>query len=537
MRYLLPALALFPLPAMAEVYTVASAPTAVTVYGGFAMVTRDVRLEVGAGAHEVILPDLPQWIDPGSLRVSLTGATLASTRLRNDALPPQPDSDSAAVIDAKARIDAAERALRDLDDRIQDAGLAAQGAAARISFLSGLASSETLPSEPQALAELAQMVGEQTLIATRAQLQAQRDARALGDGRAALETDLSDARAALAALTPPAVPQALLALGITAAQEGTVMASVSYPVAASWQPTYDIILQEEAETITLRRAALVSQNSGENWEGVALTLSTLAPNGQVVPSELSPTLLQFVDPLLRAQPEVQRSSAFSDLTEAGAPAPVMEALPQVSFDGPGVSYAVAGAVTIAQNAEGLRVALDTMAWDARVFARAVPRRDTTAFRMAEATNDSREPLLAAATAQLFVDGTLVGRAPFAAVAAGARFTQAFGPIEDLRLDYAVLDRSAGDRGIISRSNAQTQEVRLTIENLGSDAWDVELHETVPYSEQDDLLINWSAEPQADAVNLDDMRGLVQWDLALAPQTTQVIEISQTVRWPDGKVLR
>ena len=85
MRFITLALAALPLPALAETYTVTSAPTAVTVYNGYAMVTRDVTVDVDAGAHELVLPDLPQWVDAGSLRVSITGAELGSTRLRNDA--------------------------------------------------------------------------------------------------------------------------------------------------------------------------------------------------------------------------------------------------------------------------------------------------------------------------------------------------------------------------------------------------------------------------------------------------------------------
>jgi uncharacterized protein (TIGR02231 family) len=214
-----------------------------------------------------------------------------------------------------------------------------------------------------------------------------------------------------------------------------------------------------------------------------------------------------------------------------------EPVPQPNFDGPGVTYTLPAPLTIAQNAEGARVEFDALEFDARVFARAVPSRDTTAFLMAEAINNSPEPLLAANTAQIFVDGSLVGQTQFAAVPAGGDITQAFGPIEDLRLTHILLDRSKGDRGLISRSNAQTQELRMTVENLGNEEWNVELLEAVPYSEQDDLIIQWEAKPNADVADVDDRRGLLQWNLSVAPQTTKDISIEQSIRWPDGKILR
>ena len=541
MRFITLALAALPLPALAETYTVTSAPTAVTVYNGYAMVTRDVTVDVDAGAHELVLPDLPQWVDAGSLRVSITGAELGSTRLRNDALPPQPDGDSAAVIAAKAAIEDALRAVRDLDDKVQDAGLAATAAEARLAFLNGLAAKDTLPADPAALAELGEMIEAQTLVATQAQIAAQRAARRIGEERGDLEQAVQDARAALAALTPPAEPKALLALSVAASQAGNVVASISYPANASWEPTYDVVLSRgDSDSLTLRRAALIYQNSGENWDEVALTLSTLAPTGQVVPSELYPPLLRFEDPQIATKTELRSSmgaSADMAMEMAAAPVVAMAPTPRPNFDGPGVTYTLPGPISIARNAEGARVELDALSFDARVFARAVPARDQTAFMMVEAKNASLEPLLAAGTAQIFVDGALVGRSSFAAVPAGGGFVQAFGPLEDIRLSYALLDRSEGDRGFISRSNAQTQDVRMTLENLGAEAWDVEVMAAVPYSEQDDLVIEWAAKPAATAKDVDARRGLTQWDLSLAANASQEITIEQVVRWPDGKVLR
>jgi uncharacterized protein (TIGR02231 family) len=537
MRFLSLALAALPLPAMAETYTVTSAPTAATVYSGFAMVTSKVNVEVSAGAHEIILPDLPQWVDAGSLRASVTGANIGSTRLRTAALPPQPDGDSQAVVEAKERIKTAERALRDLEDSVQDANLAVKAAQARLIFLNGLSSSETLPSDPLALADLAQMIEAQTLSATQAQINAQREARRIGEDRADLIEDIANARAALAALTPPTEPKALLALSVNAADAGTVIATVSYPARASWQPTYDVALTtDDSGQMTIRRAAIVHQNTGENWDDVTLTLSTLAPSGQVVPSELYPHLLRFEDPQLRAKLQRSLNSLSAEMVAAPEPAMMEDAAAvQPNFDGPGVTYTLPRLITIAQNAEGARVELDALEFDARVFARAVPAQDQTAFLMAEAKNNSLEPLLAANTAQIFVDGALVGQSYFAAAPAGGDIVQAFGPIEDLRLTRTVLDRSEGDRGLISRTNAQTQEVRISIENIGSKSWDVELLDAVPYSEQDDLEIEWNAAPKPDVIDVDS--GLVQWNLAVEASETQEIKVEQIINWPDGKLLR
>ncbi|MBB3994305.1 uncharacterized protein (TIGR02231 family) [Sulfitobacter undariae] len=541
MRFISLALAALPLPALADTYSVSSAPTAVTVYNGYAMVTREVSVDVSAGTHELVFPDLPKWIEAASLRVNVAGAQLGSTRLRTDSLPPQPDADSPAVIAAKEQIEKAELALRDLEDRVEDASLTAQAAESRLAFLRGIATQKDLPAAPEDLANIAQMIEAQTLAARQALLASKRAARSINEDREDLVKAIKDAHAALASLTPPAEPKALLALSVAASEAGSVTASISYPANASWEPTYDVVLTRgDAESVTLRRAALIYQRSGENWNDVTLTLSTLAPTGQVLPSELYPTLLQFSDKQsLQKLGNARRGSISAEM--AAAPAAMMDMveptpLPTPNFDGPGVTYTLPNTLTIAQNAEAARIEMDALSFDARVFARAVPVRDQTAFMMAEATNTSQEPLLAASIAQIFVDGSLIGRSSFASVPAGGEFVQSFGPIEDLRLTHAILDQSEGDRGLIKRSNIQVQQVRMTLENIGSKTWDVEVMASVPYSEQEDLVIKSEAKPAATLKDVDDRRGLMQWDLSLAANATQEIIIDQDIRWPDGNVL-
>ena len=46
---------------------------------------------------------------------------------------------------------------------------------------------------------------------------------------------------------------------------------------------------------------------------------------------------------------------------------------------------------------------------------------------------------------------------------GAETELGFGPIRGLRLTRTTLDRNEGDRGIISRSNENTETVRIDVE--------------------------------------------------------------------------
>ncbi|APE44888.1 hypothetical protein BOO69_16855 [Sulfitobacter alexandrii] len=540
MRVVVLCLLSLPAVAQAETFTLSSAPTSAVVYGYGAQVTREVSVTVPAGTHDLVLPDLPAWMRGDMLRVSVDGARLGSTQFRSSAVPPQPERETPEVAAAKERIEAAERALTALDDRVAEARLAAAAAEAKAGFLGALGTNEGLPSDVATLADIARLVETETLAAEQAALTARQRARDIEMDRDDLVEELEDAKAALAALTPPAKEVSQLTLSVTAETEGDVTLSLSYPVDAGWRPVYDLYLRgEEPATLDIVRGAMIAQYSGENWDDVSITLSTLEPASQISPTTVRPQLRRIEEP----EPPRPMSSMRKDAEGLAAAEPVMEApvmadnAVATSFDGPGVTYSVTQPLDLASGVDATRVNLDRLSFDARRFAHAAPAFDRTAYLMAEFTNTTQEPLLAASEAALYIDNTLVGRSPFPQVPAGAEGDVPFGPIDDLQLSYTILDQSEGDRGIISRSNAQRQRVRMDVENLGTRDWTVEVQAAVPYTIQDDLSIQWTATPQPDERNVEDLRGVLQWNIDVPAGETREIEIQQELNWPDGMVLR
>lgn len=535
MRFALACLISLPVPALADSFTLTSAPVAVTVYADAGRVTREIKVNMPEGRHDVVLPGLPRNIDPQFLRVGLAGAELGTTQFRRDAVAPQPLVDSAAIEAAKADIKTAEKALLDLNDRVAAAQLAAVAAKAKSQFLSDLGSNTGLSSDVATLRDLSQMIGAETLTAEQEVLSAGQAVRSLNDARPDLERNLKDARAALAALTPPPQESAQMTLALETAEAGEVTISLRYLVRASWQPVYDIYLNDD--DLAVKRGAQVAQWSDENWQDVALTLSTFSLQQQTAPREVFPIPLTIGDKPAPSPKALARVSS-ADMGAVAMEEPVMmETAAMASFDGPGVSYSVAAPVSVASNVDSVRVGLDTLEFAPRRFARAAPRYDQTAFLMAAFKNETKEPLLASDQASLYLDNTLVGRTYFNQLPAGAEIELPFGPIEDLRLSYTILDQSEGDRGIISRSNARTETARLDIQNIGAKPWEVEVLAAVPYAIQEDLEIDWTATPTPNARNIDDKRGVMQWDISVAAGETAEIKLETQMKWPDGKVLR
>ncbi len=534
--------ALLPTPLLADDILLTSRVTEVTLYPSSAKIARAVPFTVPAGQHQLQLLDLPQGTPMESLRVSVSGATLGAITLREDFVPPRDTTDSEAVQEAKAKITQLENDLRTRTDKAATIRLAKEAADTRIGFLRQLGQGETLKgADPQTLRDVAQMIGDETLAARQAVINAEAQAREVDRQISDLNNEIAKAKSALNALVPEQKERNLVAVNITAdtPTEGTL--TVTYNTwNAGWMPVYDAHLNGlDDPTLTLKRGALIGQHTGENWQGVKLTLSTNRPSGQSNPSELWPDLRRIGDkepprPVLMSK-ENAHSGRATDAVMA-EPMIVEEASATVNLDGLSVTYTHPTPVDLASDADATRITLGTLDLSATIQALAVPRRDETAFLTAAFTNTSPEMILPSTQTQFFLNGEFIGTRATDHIAAGKESRFSFGPIDGLRL-RRVSEREEGDRGVLTRSNEIREVADIEIQNLTGRAWNVRLLDQVPYSEQEDLVVSWNASPDPTERDVEDRKGVMAWDFNLAPGKSQKIGLSHNLRWPEGKILR
>ena len=201
-----------------------------------------------------------------------------------------------------------------------------------------------------------------------------------------------------------------------------------------------------------------------------------------------------------------------------------------------VVYHYPAKVDVAGGVENLRLALDEITLVPTIQARAVPRYDQTAFVMAKFVNDSGEILLPG-QAFLLRDGVLVGATSIGAVSPGDEAEIAFGAIEGLRLTREMPLRAEGDRGILSSSTQVEEKAVLEVENLTGESWPVRLIYQVPYSEQEELEISYTADPAPAEVDVDGQRGVVAWEFELAAGEKKAVQLDHVISWPEGKELQ
>lgn len=362
----------------------------------------------------------------------------------------------------------------------------------------------------------------------------------MAEAREDLEEALTEAEQALAALLTAGQDRVQVVAALSADATTTAQIELYYFVEADWRPTYEFSLaQTEPAQLAIKRGAEVTQYSGEDWRDVTLTLSTLRISDTIAPHDLSSHWLRIEKPA-PPQPAPKLLSRTESLAEPLAEAPMIfdeAAGAYARFNDVEASYAFPNPVTVANNVDQVRLSLDTLAFEARIFARAVPLYDETAFLMATFTNTSPEPVFESYENTFTLDNTLIGRGNTGQIPAGAEATLAFGPVEDLRLDRVRLDKNEGDSGIINRTNTSSEEVRITVENLGARNWPVRLLDLVPVSTQEDLVITHSATPRPDIEDPEDKQGLLEWRFDLAPGAEKSILLKHDMQWPLDMILR
>ena len=545
MRYLPVLFACLPAAVWAEDIPLQSHVSDVTLYPQGATITREVTFSAPAGQHQLILTDLPRATPLERVRVQIEGATMGSVTARRDFVPPVDPQKSAAIEAAEAEVERAKEAVTGEEAEIRLIRLEAQAASARVAFLEELGAGEDVASlGVEALRDLTGMIGAETLKALRVAHEAEGRATARLKSLKELQEDVARAQQALKALTAgQAEDRAMLAVDITAAAASEARAVITYTIEdAGWVPVYDLKLTRDTGVLQIERGAFVSQYSGENWQDVALTLSTVRPSEQSAPGEVWPWLRRIYDPAEQSQKSVSRVQLEADslggaMVGSAMEAPVMVEQAAASFDGLSVTYTYPGTINVANQADRVRVALGTLETKVDLTAEASPLSDQTAFLMASLTNDMGELILPTWEAMFYMDGRFVGQRALELIPSGGEAELSFGPIEGLRLTRAIVDRNEGDRGVIRKSNEVSEHARITIENLTGETWPIRLLDRVPYSEQEDLRITWEADMTPSEKDVDDKRGVLAWEFDLPAGDSKTINLVHEIEWPEGQNLQ
>lgn len=283
----------------------------VTAYPDRALVVRRGSVDIAeAGVHDVILGGLPQTMARESLRASGRGAVrsrLLGVDLRVAYNAQAPDS---AIRDLQAAIERLNDDLEANDLRRQMleqqrnwVNMLGEQSARALAF--GLIRGTANADDPTRIFALARAEGERL---SGESLDLQRERHRIERDRDALQRALDSAQTA----TPDRFEATIR---IEADAAGTLTFEVAYLVfSANWWPRYDARVDTATGRVHFSQQALVRQWSGEDWNGVRLSISTARPSAAIsLPDEVPVWYLEQRPPIAPMQyAPMKRMAAKAD---------------------------------------------------------------------------------------------------------------------------------------------------------------------------------------------------------------------------------
>jgi len=315
---------------------------------------------------------------------------------------------------------------------------------------------------------------------------------------------------------------------------------------AGWSPIYRAHLDTQTQQLRLERLAQVAQTSGEDWNGVALRLSTSTPRSQSGLPSPYPWTLDILPPIPAREVQVTGSRMAAPAMAAAAPAPAFKsdagaieaiALPNFDISAQQGEYSaefeVPGRVSVNSDGQRVSFALGSEKMAAQVFARVQPQQDRQAYLLAELSRPSGS--WPAGALQLFRDGAFIGNSQLQ-LGSEEKLELLFGRDELLRVAVEPPLKDGAERGFIGSRNEQKIRRAYVIENLHRQPVLLQLIEPSPVAQHEDIKVQTQFSPPPSQQRWKQLPGVMAWQLQLAPGQSQRFTAEYLISTPkDARV--
>ncbi len=553
--------------------------TAVRVYRGQALVTRELRFPAALGPQSYLVTELPAMVEPASLYASGgPGLVVRGVNFRATATSDEPNPEVRALDDQirqvqteiaglQAEIDVVSRREQFLDKMEEFVAPTAQA-----ELTHGVLNADSLMQlarfsfeQRQEIAQTRLQLTQQQETANERLQQLQRDrAKLTGTGRTLYEA----------------------VVFLEAEQAGEASFELSYMVnGVGWQPAYIARLDGDRRQLELEYHAVVTQTTGEDWNDVALTLSTTHPSMVADPPILSPLYIA-VGPPAPADAERDRAENYAAARQqlqdeiragqaatrpgrggaaglAGAPGPAGGgfgggvALPetggeeavlsanilaarlqnlelsasedviaraarqQADFGALAADYEMPGRSTLPSRADPQMLMISGLGLEAGFYYTAVPLLSDFVHQAAESVNNTDYALLPGAY-NAYTGTQFAGRGVLPMTARGQTLRLGFGTQTQLRVGRELKEKRTELRG---GNKILTYVYEMRLQNFMNQPARVQVWERLPQPPDDQVrvtLIDEGPPLSTDPVYLAEERprGLLRWDVEVPAGATR-----------------
>lgn len=334
-----------------------------------------------------------------------------------------------------------------------------------------------------------------------------------------------------------------LVLQVIAETAGIADLSVFYYTQyAGWLPTYDMRLTTIDQAFTLNYKASVTQQTGLDWEGIPLTLSTQPPStGGNLPTLHTIFLQMYVPELYSVMqrssgqnlPALKKDNAEEKVTLADANVPPnVEAYTNLTDNMLNVSYNINLPYNIPSNGKAYTINIK----DEKVIALyrhlGIPKLDPDVYFTANLYDWASLNLLPGG-ANIIIDNIYMGKS----------FISTNTNVDTLQLSLGKDKRVVQTRTLVKdlttfskRNGAQTNTYtyEITVRNNKNKSVEITVKDQFPIAKEKEIEIKLLSSDDAE-VNAE--TGILTWKHTLKPGEVKKVRFSYQVKVPEGKKTR
>jgi len=306
---------------------------------------------------------------------------------------------------------------------------------------------------------------------------------------------------------------------------------------ASWQPFYDIRAKDATSDIALHCKASVSQNTGENWDEVKLTLSTGNPSVGGDCPDLKPWYIDFhrevmIDhqfqqfnamPAAKETPMLEmvcKTIAMDECVDSIKPAVT------VTQSTTSVEYNIKAPYAIASGDGGQDVEIVTHNLPAKYRYYSVRKLEREVFLLAAVSGWEHLNLIAG-EASIFFENRYVGKTHIDPRRADEAIDLSLG-VDKSVIVTRVRGKDFTAKTLTGGSVKQTRQWELTVRNLKTNSIDIEVLDQVPVSVNKQIVVDIL---EISGAEMDKDTGILTWKLTLEPAEAKSMAVKYVVTSP------
>ncbi len=521
-------LCLIPLSPQAAEIEADSSIDAVLISPDEATITRIGTASLPPGDHSLIIRGLPGRLDPNRLvlRLDDQSVRIGNLRLRRE-------FQNEIVGEEQQRLEAEIEELRFARRQVTDGIASAQ---TQLQLLDSLASGSLGADED--LLSTDNLTGLLTTL-VEAGNNARQSIREAEREVARLDIQIEQLQEQLAAFAARERSTQVATASLRVEAQTETGFSLSYPVQeASWSWQHEARLNSSESFLQLTRNAILGQTSGEDWDNVELTITTVQGSRNINAPDINTRLVS----LRSERPRTVDQRAFTTARAADASAQevvvtgsYLNSSVQSTSSDYQVSYRVPGRVSIASGAEQQIFPVDERGMDVDLALVAVPELATAAFLEARFTMEDEIPIQEGQM-QFYLDNSFIGSSYVGALLPGEEVSLPFGEDERIRVERLAEEEDDSGGGFLSRA-AENVRQRYVLTSFHDEPVDIEILGMLPVSQSDDVEVEIDRDAtEADAENIDGKRGSLMWQRRLQPTGTVEIRHFYSIRYPEGEQL-